>query len=72
MVNKMLMGINILALIKYTIAILVIACILLTPAYLAAANDRQKLDKMRTRCGVLLFGWSFIGWFIALFISAKK
>jgi hypothetical protein len=46
--------------------------ILLTPAYLAAANDRSKYDVMRTRMGSWMFGWSFIGWFFALFIASKK
>lgn len=72
MVNKMLMGINILMLVKYTVAILLFLCVLLAPAYLAVVNDRDKLDRMRIRCGSLLFGWSFIGWFYALFISSKK
>jgi len=57
---------------KYAIAAFIFICVLLTPAYLAAVNDRDKTDRMRTRCGSWLLGWSFIGWFIALFISSKK
>ena len=68
----MLMGINILLTLKYIIAICLLICILLAPAYLAAANEKSKNDSMRVRCGAWLFGWSFVGWFFALFISTKK
>lgn len=63
---------NILLVLKYIAAIIIFVCIVLTPAYLASANDRSKYDKMRVRMGSLMFGWSFIGWIFALFISAKK
>ena len=68
----MLIGINVLMIIKYMVATLLFVCILLAPAYLAVVNDRNKLDRMRIRCGSILFGWSFIGWFYALFVSSKK
>jgi len=68
----MLMGINILPIIKYTVAVMILVCIVLAPAYLAAINERDKLDKMRVRCGVLLFGWSVVGWMYALFRAARK
>ena len=57
---------------RYIAAIAVFVCIVLTPLYLAFANDRSKYDNMRVRMGSLMFGWSIIGWFFALFISAKK
>jgi len=63
---------GILLVLKYIAAIIIFACIVLTPAYLASANGRSKYDKMRVRMGSLMFGWSFIGWLFALFISAKK
>jgi hypothetical protein len=68
----MLIGINFLAVIKYAIAVSILIAIALTPAYLAAMNDREKLDKMRVRCGVMLFGWSVVGWLVALIIASKK
>ena len=68
----MLMGVNILLVIKYIVAISLMICIVLAPAYLAAANGKSKFDSMRVRCGSWLFGWSFIGWIFALFISTKK
>ena len=58
--------------VKYIVAICLFVCIMLTPAYLAAANGKSKYDVMRVRCGSWLFGWSFIGWLFALFVSAKK
>jgi hypothetical protein len=57
---------------KYIVLVAIFMGIVLMPAYLAAANDRSKFDRMRIRMGSLMFGWSFIGWFFALFISAKK
>lgn len=63
---------NILTIIKYICVIGILVCIILTPAYLACANNRSKYDLMRTRCGSWLFGWSFVGWLFALFVSAKK
>ena len=63
---------DILLIMKYIVAIALFACFVLPSAYLAAANDKSKYDRMRTRMGSLMFGWSFIGWIFALFISAKK
>jgi len=65
-------GVSILIVAKYVVAVCILVCILLTPAYLAAANKRSKYDCMRVRCGSWLFGWSFVGWLFALFIAAKK
>jgi len=63
---------DILFTLKYLCLIGIFICLLLAPAYLAAANGSAKYDKMRTRVGSWLFGWTFIGWFFALFVSAKK
>ena len=68
----MLLGIDLLMIVKYAIAITVFVCIVLAPAYLAAVNGREKYDKMRVRCGVLLFGWSILGWIFSLFLATKK
>ena len=61
-----------LLILKYIVVAIIFIGIVLTPAYLAAINDKQKYDSMRARVGSWLFGWSFIGWFFALFVSAKK
>lgn len=63
---------GLLLILKYVILIAIFVCIVLAPAYLASANGRSKYDQMRVRMGSLMFGWSFIGWIFALFISAKK
>lgn len=68
----MLYGINILLIIKYIALVCIFVCIVLAPVYLAVANGCSKYDSMRTRCGSWLFGWSFIGWLFALFVSTKK
>lgn len=63
---------DILFILKYIVIIGIFICIMLAPAYLSCANDSKPYDKMRIRCGSWLFGWSFIGWIFALFLSAKK
>ena len=63
---------DIILVLKYIVAFAILACIVLTPAYMAVANDKSKYDKMRARMGSWMFGWSFVGWLFALFISAKK
>ncbi len=63
---------DVLLVLKYVAIVTIFVCIVLTPAYLASANNRSKFDKMRVRTGSILFGWSFVGWLFALFISAKK
>ncbi|MBR3147997.1 MAG: superinfection immunity protein [Alphaproteobacteria bacterium] len=65
-IAKILLGL------KYIAVIGILVCIILTPMYLASANNRSKFDQMRVRMGSVMFGWSFIGWIFALFISAKK
>lgn len=68
----MLYGINILLILRYIVLVCVFACIIIAPVYIATVNGRSKYDAMRTRCGSWLFGWTFIGWLFALFVSAKK
>ena len=57
---------------KRIVAIGVLICIILTPAYLAAVNGREKIDVARVRFGSWFLGWSVIGWLFALFIATKK
>lgn len=68
----MIYGISILTVLKYIALICIFVCIVLAPAVLACANDRSNYDMMRTRVGSWLFGWSFLGWIFALFVSSKK
>ena len=68
----MLFGINVLLIIKYILAIVILACIFLFPSYLAAITSKSKYDNMRVRVGSWLFGCLFVGWIFALFVSAKK
>jgi len=63
---------DILLVLKYIAVVVIFVCIVLTPVYLASANNRSKYDQMRVRMGSLMFGWSFVSWLFALFISAKK
>ena len=65
-------GINILLILKYAAVIFIFVCLIMTPAYLAIINDSSKYDRMRVRVGSWMFGWTFVGWLFALFVSAKK
>ncbi len=65
-INGILIGV------KYIIGAMILLAIILTPVYIASANEKSKYDMMRTRMGSWMFGWSCIGWLFALFISAKK
>lgn len=58
--------------IKYVAATIVLVSIILAPAYLAAKNGKGKIDAMRIRVASWVFGWTGIGWFLALFWAVKK
>jgi hypothetical protein len=68
----MSLDINVLSIVKHVVAVIVLVCIILAPAYLAAMNERDKYEKLRIRCSLLLFGWLFIGWLVALFFASRK
>lgn len=57
---------------KYALAILVIIVIALAPAWLAQQTKKGKNDNGLVRIYSWLFGWTGIGWLIALFIAIKK
>ena len=57
---------------KYIVAAMVFACIILAPAYLAAKNGKGKVDAMRIRVASWIFGWTGIGWLLALFWAVRK
>lgn len=59
-------------LIKYVIAIIVLGCIILAPAYIAVQTKKGKTDAMRIRLASWVFGWTIIGWLLALFWAIKK
>jgi len=58
--------------IKYIVAVIALVAIILAPAYLAAKNDKGKADAMRIRVASWVFGWTGIGWLLALFWAVKK
>ena len=58
--------------IKYIIAVLLLALIILMPAYLARQTDKDKTDMTRIRIGSWLLGWTVIGWLWSLFKSSRK
>ena len=59
-------------LIKYIVASIVLGCIILTPAYIAVQTKKGKADAMRIRLASWLFGWTIIGWLLALVWAIKK
>ncbi len=58
--------------IKYIVATVALVVIILAPSYLAAKNDKGKIDAMRIRVASWVFGWTGIGWLLALFWAVKK
>lgn len=58
--------------IKYVAATIMLGSIVLAPAYLAAKNGKGKIDAMRIRVASWVFGWTGIGWLLALFWAIKK
>ena len=58
--------------IKYAIAILLLALVVLLPAYLAQVTGKDKTDMARIRIGSWLLGWTVIAWFWSLFKSTEK
>lgn len=58
--------------IKYIVAGLALCAVILAPAYLAAKNDKGKAIAMRIRVASWVFGWTGIGWLLALFWAVKK
>lgn len=58
--------------IKYIAATVVLGGIILAPAYLAAQTKKSKADAMRIRIASWVFGWTGVGWLLALFWAIKK
>ena len=58
--------------VKYIVAVVLLVIVMLAPAYLAAKNDKGKIDAMRIRVASWVFGWTGIGWLLALFWAVKK
>ena len=59
-------------LIKYIVAILLLAFVVLLPAYLARQTSKDKTDMARVRIASWLLGWTGIAWLWALFKSTTK
>ena len=58
--------------IKYIVAAGLLVAIIMAPAYLAAQNKKDKIAAMRIRVASWVFGWTGIGWILALFWAIKK
>lgn len=63
---------DILLVIKYAVAIMIVLTIILTPAWLARQTGKNKQDMILVRLASWIFGWTGIGWLWSLFWSAKK
>jgi len=57
---------------KYILAIIVITTIILAPAWLARQNKKNKTATVWIRIYSWLFGWTGIGWLVALYMAVKK
>lgn len=63
---------DILPVAKYAISILIIAVIVLAPAWLARQTGKTKQDMILVRLASWIFGWTGIGWLWSLFWASKK
>lgn len=63
---------DILPVAKYAISILIIAVIVLSPAWLARQTGKNKQDMILVRLASWIFGWTGIGWLWSLFWASKK
>lgn len=70
--NKMILGFDILLIIEYAIGILIVAGIIMAPAWVARQNGKGKPDMYAVRLASWVFGWSIIGWIWALYWATKK
>ncbi|MCL2758041.1 MAG: hypothetical protein FWE64_01820 [Alphaproteobacteria bacterium] len=57
---------------KNILAVMVVWCVWMFPAYLARQNGIDELDMARVRIASWLFGWTVLGWFAALWWAMKK
>ncbi|MDR1337777.1 MAG: superinfection immunity protein [Rickettsiales bacterium] len=57
---------------KYIICSAIVVGVMLAPAYLARVNGKAKCDMMIIRMSSWVFGWTVIGWLLALFWSIRK
>jgi len=58
--------------IKYIIAVLLLALVILMPAYLAGKTEQNKTNTARVRCASWLLGWTIIAWIWSLFRATSK
>ena len=58
--------------IKYVAATVLLVAIIMAPAYLAAQYKKGNIDAMRIRVASWVFGWTGIGWLLALIWAIKK
>ncbi len=59
-------------LLKYLACILILAAIVLLPAWVARQTGKEKLDMVIIRISSWLFGWTGVGWLYALYLAARK
>lgn len=57
---------------KYIAAAILLVLVILAPAYIAAQTKKGKADAMRIRVASWVFGWTGIGWLLALLWAVKK
>ena len=58
--------------IKYIMAIMIVVAIVLAPAWLARQTKKNKTATAWIRIYSWLFGWTGIGWLVALYMAVKK
>ncbi len=57
---------------KYILAISIIIVIFMAPAWLAKQTKKDKNTNGFVRLASWVFGWTIVGWLVALYLAAKK
>ncbi len=63
---------DILLYIKYAAAVAILIVIFLAPAWLARQTKKGKFDMGVVRIASWLFGWTGVGWLVALYWAVRK
>jgi len=58
--------------VKYIVTAVLLVLVMLAPAYFAAQTKKAKADAMRIRVASWIFGWTGVGWLLALIWAIKK
>ena len=63
---------NIILIVKYIVATMLLMAVIFAPAYLARQNKKDGINMVIVRLSGWLLWWTGVGWLFALFWGCKK